>query len=105
MTIGPRRGKLSPEEVDALRAQLRRRDEGRTTTGLRARIGRLLSYPPTAGGNPIRFRFGLGVCALGIALMQFAFHVPDDDRKWFVVAMAVTTVVVGLWQIDKARWR
>jgi hypothetical protein len=35
--------------------------------------------------------------------MQTAFLVPHDDRRWYVMAMAITTFVVGAWQVDKAR--
>lgn len=100
MSSDPKSG-LSKNEVQQIRRQLRELDG--EPESFRARIGRIISYPPNPSGNVRRYRFGMGLMLLAIFLMLLVIVLPDDDRRWVFVGFAFVMVVVAGWQIDLAK--
>lgn len=48
-------------------------------------------------------RFGWQVLALGLGLLALCVALPDDGRRWIVLAFALITTAVGLWHVRNAR--
>ncbi len=94
---------LTKEQVQQIRKQLRELDG--EPESLSARIGRIISYPPTPAGNVKRYRFGMGLMLLAVFLMLLVIVLPDDDRRWIFAGFAFLMVAVAAWQIDLAKKR
>lgn len=94
---------LSKKQVQQIRKQLRALDG--EPESLSARIGRMISYPPTVSGNVKRYRFGMALMLLAVFLMLLVIVLPDDDRRWVFAGFAFLMVVVAAWQIDLAKKR
>lgn len=94
---------LTRRQVQDIRLLLRQRDGG--TRRWIDRIGEVLSYPPTASGNPRRFRFGISLLFLAVIVIALYPLLPEDDRRYLFLGFAALMVLVGAWQIDKAKSR
>lgn len=93
---------LSRREVQEVRRTLRELD-GKPS--LESRIGKVVSYPPTASGNVKRYRFGISLLLLAIFLMLLVVMLPDDDRRLYFAGFAIVMAFVSTWQIDLAKRR
>lgn len=101
MTSRHSRARLTPQERQAARDQLRKLDNQKPE-GIAGRIRRVVSYPST-GGNVKRYRFGVGLILLAIFEMVLVAALPSDNRRWLFIAFSWVTALVGAWQIDKAK--
>lgn len=95
--------RLSRQQIHQIRRQLRGLDG--ESESLTARIGRIVSYPPTPSGNVRRYRFGVSLLLLPVFLMLLVTILPADDRRLYFVGFAIVMVVVAAWQIDVAKRR
>ena len=101
MTGSRTKARLTPQQRQEVRDSLRSVDnEG--PEGPIARIRRVVSHPPL-GGNPQRYRFGMSMMLLAIFQMLMVAVLPADDRRWVFFGFAWLTLIVGAWQIDKAK--
>jgi hypothetical protein len=48
-------------------------------------------------------RFGWEVLIAGVGLLALCVFLPDDGRRWLLVAFGLITAAVGLWHIRNAR--
>lgn len=101
MTSRRSKTRLTPQERQAARDQLRELDNQKPE-GIAGRIRRAVSYPPS-GGNPRRYRFGIGLILVAIFEMALVAALPHDNRRWLFIAFSWVTALVGAWQIDKAK--
>lgn len=98
-----RKTRLSKRQIQEIRKQLRGLDgESESPT---ARIGRIVSYPPTPSGNVKRYRFGVSLLLLAVFLMLLVVILPADDRRLYFAGFAFVMVAVAAWQIDLAKER
>lgn len=97
------KSRLSKNQVQQIRKQLRELDG--EPESLRARIGRIISYPPSPAGNVRRYRFGMALMLLAVFLMLLVVVLPDDDRRWLFAGFSILMVAVAVWQIDLAKER
>lgn len=102
MNKTPKTG-LSKNQVQQVRRQLREQDGEEKS--LSARIGRIITYPPSPSGNARRYRFGMALMLLAVFLMVLVMVLPDDDRRWLFAGFAFVMVAVAAWQIDLAKER
>lgn len=102
MSIKREKG-LSSREIQEIRKQLRGLDG--ESESLTARIGRIVSYPPTSSGNVKRYRFGVSLLLLAVFLMLLVVILPSDDRRMYFAGFAFVMVAVAAWQIDLAKER
>lgn len=93
---------LSRRDVQAIRKKLRELDGQES---VQSRVGRILSYPPTATGNVKRYRFGVSVLLLAIFVMLLVLVLPNDERRFYFAGFAFVMVIVAAWQIDLAKTR
>ena len=103
MTRRRSKTRLTPQERQAARDQLRELDHQKPE-GIVGRIRRAVSYP-RGGGNPQRYRFGVGLILVAIFEMVLVVALPHDDRRWLFIAFSWATALAGAWQIDKAKKR
>ena len=94
---------LSRKQVQEIRKQLRELDG--EPESFSARIGRIISYPPSPSGNVKRYRFGMALMLLAVFLMLLVIVLPNDDRRWLFAGFALVMVAVAAWQIDLAKKR
>lgn len=93
---------LSRRNTQKVRKLLRERDGKQSVM---SRIGRIISYPSTASGNVVRYRFGVSLFMLAVFVMQLVFVLPDDERRLYFAGFAGVMVAVAVWQIDLAKKR
>lgn len=91
---------LSRRDVQAIRKKLRDLDGPES---IQSRVGKIISYPPTATGNVKRYRFGVSVLLLAIFVMLLVLVLPDDERRFWFAGFAFVMVIVAAWQIDLAK--
>lgn len=103
MSNRDRTERLSPRQIQEIRKQLRERDGKRESAW--ARIGRVVSYPPSPSGNVKRYRFGVALLLLAIFEMLLVAMLPEDHRRWLFAGFAFLTAAVAAWQIDMAKTR
>lgn len=103
MTHRRSKTRLTPQERQAARDRLRELANEKPE-GIAGRIRRAASYPP-AGGNPKRYRFGVGLILVGIFELVLVAALPSDNRRWLFIAFSWVTALAGAWQIDKAKKR
>ena len=102
MNKNPKAG-LSKNQIQQVRRQLREQDG--EPESFSARIGRIISYPPSPSGNVRRYRFGMALMLLAVLLLVLVMVLPDDGRRWLFAGFAFVVVVVAAWQIDLAKER
>lgn len=101
MTRHRNKTRLTPRQRQEVRDSLRSVDK-ENPEGPIARIRRVVSHPPP-GGNPQRYRFGMSLMSLAVFQMLMVAVLPDDDRRWLFFGFAWLTLIVGVWQIGKAK--
>ena len=103
MTHRHSKTRMTPQERQAARDRLRELDHQKPE-GIAGRIRRAVSYPPT-GGNPKRYRFGIGLILVAILELALVAALPSDNRRWLFIIFSWITALAGAWQVDKARKR
>lgn len=101
MTAHRNKTRLTPKQRQQARDNLRSVDQ-EGPEGPIARIRRVVSHPPQ-GGNPQRYRFGISMVLLAVFQMLMVSVLPDDEWRWLFFGFAWLTLLVGGWQIDKAK--
>lgn len=101
MTRRHSRGRLTPQARQAARDRLRELDHQKPE-GIAGRIRRAVSYPP-AGGNPKRYRFGIGLILVAVFELALVAALPSDNRRWLFIAFAWITALAGAWQVNKSK--
>lgn len=95
--------RLTKLQIQQIRKHLRSVDGDKESVA--ARIGRVVSYPPSPSGNAKRYRFGMALMLLAVFEMALVVVLPADDRRWIFVGFAFLTAAVAAWQIDVAKER
>ncbi len=96
------KARLTERERVQIRKLLRAQDRGARGSTI-ARIGRTLTNTSGQGGDDARYRIGIALCILAVFLMVWVATLPDGDGRWFFSGIAWITMLVGGWQVDKAR--
>lgn len=93
---------LTERQRVQIRKLLRAQDQGARGSTI-ARIGPTLTRTTEQRGDVSRYRLGIALCVLAAFLMAWVATLPDVDGRWFFSGIAWITMLVGGWQVDKAR--